>query len=343
MTTTAPVITTKPVTTTKPITTTVPVTVVPPSTTSAPVTTKTPVTTKAPVTTTVPVTTQPPVTTGSSSSEGDKLEDILGPAQITLLRPVASGVLTKSNSSAIIDYSNFKDGYVMVKYLVSSSVRLKVQVQGPTTTYSYNIKPFEWTVFPLSDGNGNYRVKVYKNVVDNRYSTVLGVSFDAKLSDEFAPFLRPNQYVNYENAINTMQKAAELSAGKTDPLEKVKAIYSFVINNISYDYDKVGKVESGYLPDLDQVLATKKGICFDYASLMTGMLRSQNVACKLVIGYANTEYHAWINVWTPDKGWVDGVIFFDGTKWQLLDPTYASTTNNSAIINKVNYTTKYVY
>lgn len=256
---------------------------------------------------------------------------------------MASGILTKSNDSVLIDYSNFKDGYVMVKYLVSSSVRLKVQVQGPTTTYTYNITPMEWTVFPLSDGNGDYRIKVFKNVVDNRYSVVISLSFNAQMTNEFAPFLRPNQYVNYENAVNTMQKGAELCAGKTDTLKKVEAIYSYVITNLSYDYEKAKNVTSGYCPELDKVLAAKKGICFDYAALMAGMLRSQNIACKLVVGYANTEYHAWINVWTPDKGWVDGAIFFDGTKWQLMDPTYASSTNNSAIINKVNYTSKYVY
>ena len=139
-----------------------------------------------------------------------------------------------------------------------------------------------------------------------------------------------------------MEKAAELATGKTDTLSKVEAIYSYVINNISYDYEKAATVQSGYLPDLDQVLAEKKGICFDYAALMTGMLRSQNIACKLVIGYANTAYHAWINVWTPERGWVDGAIFFDGTKWQIMDPTYASSTG-SAIINKVTYTSKYVY
>lgn len=276
------------------------------------------------------------------SSEGDKLEDILGPAQITLLKPVASGVLTKSNSSAIIDYSNFKDGYVMVKFTVDTSIRLKAQVQGPTTTYTYNILPQEWTVFPLSDGNGDYAVKIFKNVVDNRYSTVLSLQFKATLSDEFAPFLRPNQYVNYENALNTMNKAAELVTGKTDTLDKVQAIYDFITKNISYDYEKAETVQSGYLPDLDLVLAKKKGICFDYAALMAGMLRSQNIACKLVVGYADTAYHAWISVWTPDKGWIDGAIFFDGVKWQLMDPTYASALGSS-IINKVNYTSKYIY
>ena len=278
----------------------------------------------------------------TTPNEGDKLEDILGPAQITLLRPVASGVLTKSNSSAVIDYSNFKDGYIMVKYTVDTTIRLKVQVQGPTTTYTYDITPQEWTVFPLSDGNGNYTIKIFKNVVDNRYSTVLSLKFTAELADEFAPFLRPNQYVNFENAANTMNKAAELTAGKGDTLEKVEAIYTYIINNISYDYEKAATIQSGYLPDLEQVLASKKGICFDYASLMAGMLRSQNIACKLVVGYANTEYHAWISVWTPDKGWIDGAIFFDGVKWQMMDPTYASSAG-SEIINKVNYTSKYIY
>ena len=89
-----------------------------------------------------------------------------------------------------------------------------------------------------------------------------------------------------------------------------------------------------------QVLETKKGICFDYAALMTGMLRSQNVPCKLVVGYANKSYHAWISVWSADKGWINGAIFFDGSDWKLMDPTFASTGGGSS---KVVYTWKYVY
>ena len=99
---------------------------------------------------------------------------------------------------------------------------------------------------------------------------------------------------------------------------------------------------------LDNVLAAKKGICFDYAALMTGMLRSQGVPCKLVVGYAGTVYHAWINVWTEETGWIDGVIYFDGTAWQRMDPTFASSGGGSdAIMQYIgdgkNYTQKYVY
>ena len=279
---------------------------------------------------------------GSTNQEGSALEGILEPSPIILLRPVASGVLVKENDHAIIDYSNTRDGYVMVRFKEETSVKLKVQVKGPTTTYTYNITPLEWTVFPISDGNGTYQVKVLRNTTGNKYSTALSVTFEVKLDNEFAPFLRPNQYVNYENATATMNKAAQLVAGKKDLLAKVEAVYSFVINNISYDYEEAATVQSGYLPVLDEVLETKKGICFDFAALMTGMLRSQNIPCKLVVGYADDAYHAWINVWSPDKGWIDGAIFFDGVKWQVMDPTYASTGGSSSI-KDVTYTSKYIY
>ena len=137
-----------------------------------------------------------------------------------------------------------------------------------------------------------------------------------------------------------MNKAAELVSGKKTLLEKVEAIYSYVIDNIAYDYDKAATVESDYLPVLDDVLASGKGICFDYASLMAGMLRSQNIACKLVVGYADGAYHAWINVWSPDEGWINGSIFFDGVDWKLMDPTFAAGGSEPA---GVRYTSKYIY
>ena len=99
---------------------------------------------------------------------------------------------------------------------------------------------------------------------------------------------------------------------------------------------------------LDTVLEEKKGICFDYAALMTGMLRSQGIPCKMVFGYAGTIYHAWISVWSETDGWIDGVIWFNGTGWQRMDPTFASSGGGSDDImnyigNGSNYTPKYFY
>ena len=280
--------------------------------------------------------------------EAVALADAPAAALPTGLEAVASGTQEKKNSKAVIDYSNTKDGYVMVKYTASTTKRLKAQVKGPTTTYTYNLTAGKWETFPLSDGNGKYQVTVYENVSGTKYSSVLSLSTSVTLTDEFAPFLRPNQYVDYSVATNTIAKAQELTKGLTDPLDKVEAIYNFVVKNLTYDKKKASTVQSGYLPVLDTVLKQKTGICFDYAALMAGMLRSQGIPCKLVVGYAGTVYHAWISVWSEETGWVDGVIFFDGTSWQRMDPTFASSGKQSASIMQYigdgkNYTTKYLY
>lgn len=264
------------------------------------------------------------------------------------LEAVASGTLVKENSKAVIDYSNTKDGYVMVRFTAATDKRLKAQVKGPTTTYTYNLTQGKWETFPLSDGNGSYTVTVYENIEGTKYSSVLSLSCDVALTDEFAPFLRPNQYVDYASAPNTVAKAAELTQGITDPLKKVEAVYNFVVQNLTYDKQLAATVQSGYLPVLDTVLSKKTGICFDYAALMTGMLRSQDVPCKLVVGYAGTAYHAWISVWSAETGWVDGAIYFDGVSWQRMEPTFASSGKQSASImayigDGKNYTAKYFY
>lgn len=281
-------------------------------------------------------------------NESGNLEEVLDPTHSIILHPEASGVLVKSNSRAIIDYSNTADGYVLVKFFGVTTSRLKAQVAGPTTTYTYNLNVDEWAVFPLSDGNGTYKIKIYENVSGNRYALVLSLTTTVEMPDEFAPFIRPNQYVNYEYATETIKMAASLTQGKKDVLEKVETVYNYVVSNISYDREKADTVKSGYLPDLDAVLATKKGICFDYAALMAGMLRSQGVPCKLVVGYAGTSYHAWISVWSENTGWVDGAVFFDGNTWQRMDPTFASSANGEQWIldyigDGANYTSKYIY
>jgi hypothetical protein len=268
----------------------------------------------------------------------------------TTLMPQASGKTVKGNDQVTIDASNTADGYIMVKYLEKTDKKLKLIIKGPSgVAYTYNINKIgSYETFPLSDGNGDYTASVYKNISGTSYSTVYSITTKVTLKDQYAPFLLPNQYVNYTAESQTVKKAAELTAGKVTELDKITSIYNWVVANISYDKQLAASVKSGYLPELDKVLQKKKGICFDYAALMTAMLRSQGIPCKLVIGYSGTAYHAWINAYTNEGGWVDSVIYFDGTSWKLMDPTYASTGRKSDSIMKYigngsNYKAKYLY
>ena len=293
----------------------------------------------------------------SPTPDGDLIELALemipltsSPTMFTISMPTASGTSVKKNNKSEIDYSNIKDGYVMVRFMQTTSKQLRVIIKGPTAAqYTYTLKSNgDFEVYPLSDGNGSYTVTVYEQIDGTKYSTANSASFSVTLKDEFAPFIRPNQYVNYKTDSKTVAKAAELIKNKKEFAEQISAIYNYVIGNFTYDKELAANVKSGYLPDVDAVLAKGKGICFDYAAVMTSMLRSQGIPTKLVVGYAGQAYHAWINVYSEKTGWINSVIYFDGKEWNLMDPTFASTANQSAAVMKYigdgkNYTTKYLY
>ncbi len=258
--------------------------------------------------------------------------------------PDASGTVTYSGGGATIDASNTSNGYLMVKY-TGSNQRIKVQItKGTTYTYDLNARnAFE--VYPLTEGNGSYSIKVFENVSGNQYAQLLSQTISVSLSNEFAPFLYPNQYVNFNSGSAAVGVAAQLAAGK-DPLGVVDAVYKYVIANVSYDYGKAQTVQSGYLPNIDSTLASHTGICFDYAALMTAMLRSQDIPTKLVIGYTGNLYHAWVSVYIAGEGWIDNIIHFDGQKWSYMDPTFMSTGGESAkqyVGTGSNYQEKYSY
>lgn len=259
-----------------------------------------------------------------------------------VLIPEASGTRVEQNESARVDLSHTDQGYVMVEYLGKPhKMRMQITFEDEEP-YTYDLATDgRFETFPLSCGDGSYTLNIYSQIEGNSYVYVFGTTFDVALSDPLLPFLYPNQYVNFNPQNEAVDLAQFLSKGAVDDLDVVSRIYDYVIENIDYDYDKLRRVTSGYLPDIDQVLRDKKGICFDYASLMTAMLRSQRIPAKLVIGYAGEEYHAWISVYTEETGWVNGIIRFDGTTWVRMDPTYAAGNSEKNTLEYVNNSSNY--
>lgn len=294
--------------------------------------------------------------TSNSNIDNNSEEVVIAEEEVPLansgakvLEPSAPGTTTYKGNDVIVDASNSNQGYVMIKYN-GKNQKIKIQIaKGSGTTYTYNLNARDtYEVFPLTDGDGSYSVKVFENVSGTKYSQAFSKDIIVKLANQYLPFLYPNQYVNFNADSDTVKKGIEVTKSTNDDLKKVALVYDYTVDTLTYDKVKAAKVQSGYLPNVDAVLKAKKGICFDYASIMATMLRSQNIPCKLVVGYTGNVYHAWINVYTPESGWIDGMIFFDGKKWQLMDPTFASSGKKSESIMKYigdssNYTAKYAY
>ena len=286
----------------------------------------------------------------SGSSSASRKEHSGPPRDSTprVLTPSADGVTVYQNDFASIDTSNTSQGYVMVKYN-GTNEKVKLQITCPDQScYTYLISDRgAYDTFPLTAGNGSYALQVLENVAGDTYTVSLAQSINVNIEDEFLPCLCPNQYVNFHTDSKAVSKGSDLAKDTYSDLDVVQNIYNYVIKNISYDTEKAQNVSYGYVPDIDDTLSSKKGICFDYAALMASMLRSQNIPTKLEVGYSGDAYHAWISTYIDDKGWVDDIIQFNGDTWQIMDPTLAAT-NDSAAVKKYigdgsHYVVKYTY
>lgn len=267
----------------------------------------------------------------------------------SVLVPEAPGTKVLKNSLAVIDYSNASQGYVMIKYTGSIS-KIKVIIQKTNgTQYRYDLKlKNQYEVFPFTNGDGIYSVGVYENMSGTSYAEALCGSVKVKLEDQFLPFLYPNQLVNFNSSSKVVIKSNDLIKSSQKDLDKISSIFNYVVKNISYDTQKAQTVQSGYLPNVDSTLDSGKGICFDYASLMASMLRAQGIPTRLEIGLVSGGgKHAWISTFVTDIGWIN-TIEFDGENWSLMDPTFASSGNQSKDIMKFigngnNYTVQNYY
>lgn len=286
----------------------------------------------------------------SGSSSASRKEHSGPPRDSTprVLTPSADGVTVYQNDFASIDTSNTSQGYVMVKYN-GTNEKVKLQITCPDQScYTYLISDRgAYDTFPLTAGNDSYALQVLENVAGDTYTVSLAQSINVSIEDEFLPFLYPNQYVNFHTDSKAVSKGSDLAKDTYSDLDVVQNIYNYVIKNISYDTEKAQNVSYGYVPDIDDTLSSKKGICFDYAALMTSMLRSQNIPTKLEVGYSGDAYHAWISTYIDDKGWVDDIIQFNGNTWQIMDPTLAATNDSAAVKKYVgdgsHYVVKYTY
>lgn len=261
-----------------------------------------------------------------------------------VLVPEASGVTVHTCDSAVVDISNISEGYIIADY-VGTNAKVKLRITGPDgVTYTYDLHGGN-EVFPITAGNGSYTIGVFENIAETKYSTALSFTVDATVTNEFGPYLYPNQYVNFNAASLPIAKAVDLAYTANTDLEVVENVYNYIIDHFTYDYDKAKNVVSGYLPVVDDVYRSNTGICFDYAAVMATMLRSQNIPTRLEVGYMGEEYHAWISIYIEDIGWINGIIEFDGSTWNLMDPTFASTSKSPTdfITENSKYLTKYVY
>jgi len=195
-------------------------------------------------------------------------------------------------------------GVVRVSYPITADTVIKVMVAMGSQSYTYDLlKPTE--AFPLQFGDGSYKISLYQRVQGTQYRLLTQSTVLVDLPDDFVPFLGSSQILNWTPDMVSIGKAKAMTINAKTDAEKVQLVYGYVTAKIKYDYAKISKLKSTYVPSIEDTYATNLGICYDYSALFGSMLRSVGVPAKLIKGYKNDipEYHAWNQVYL-DKKWV---------------------------------------
>jgi hypothetical protein len=220
-----------------------------------------------------------------------------------------------SNAETVFNTENVNKGVVTVNYSSTNDKKIKLLVEKDGKQYSYTLTGKTQESFPLQMGNGTYKVSVLENVSGNSYKVVNQSSVDVNIENEKNIYLNSIQNINWNDSMAVVKLANQLTKNAKSKDEKVKILYNYVVNNIKYDYVKLNNVQAGYIPSIDSTLSSKKGICYDYSSMLAAMLRSQGIPTKLVMGYTSNVkgYHAWNEIYMESS-----------KKWIVVDSTYDS-------------------
>lgn len=216
-----------------------------------------------------------------------------------------------------IDFSKSGQGIVRVLYNTGKDIKVKLMIIKDDKKYTYNLKSNESYInFPLQLGNGQYVVNIYENTTGNKYKKVLSKTADVRIAESNQVFLNSVQGIEWSKDNKAIKLANTIISNNDKAVsdrDRVEVIYKYIVENITYDYNKANNLEFDYLPNIDSTLTSGTGICYDYASLLASMLRSVGIPTKLVKGYsAHTDvYHAWNEIYIADEH-----------KWIIVDTTY---------------------
>lgn len=125
---------------------------------------------------------------------------------------------------------------------------------------------------------------------------------------------------DFEERVSTL--VSNITQGKTSEREKFEAIFTWVAENIRYDYKVYFSSQGGSKTNIKKVLKERKAICVDYATLMDTLCAVAGLTNVSVYGYAKDDiFDVNDSLYIDNHAW--NAIRLDGL-WYLYDATWAA-------------------
>jgi transglutaminase-like putative cysteine protease len=158
----------------------------------------------------------------------------------------------------------------------------------------------------------------------------------AGLAEAVFPMRRLDECLRLESCYDFLQKslgvsldvavwklAQDAAGGETDAWQAALAVMRFIHRGFTYE---TGATTVG--THMLEVIATRRGVCQDFAHVMLGMCRTLKIPARYVSGYLYNgprdelkgaqASHAWVEVFLPGHGW----LALDPTNNQPADDRY---------------------
>lgn len=236
-----------------------------------------------------------------------------------LLLPLAYAKISKSRSIEL-DYE------VAVKDIPPNTAELKIWLPYPPETPYQKVETV--TIFPeeaaLLTYDNTYHNKIifgyFKSPSDSvnirvaykvrryEYSSHFSKRLQAQPNsdEDLIKYLISNKWMVVYPDIKKM--AEDITKGKNTTIEKARAIYDYVFENVSYDKTIPGWGEG----DTKRVCIIKAGNCTDFHSLFVSLARGCGIPAKFVMGLSIPKekegeikgYHCWAEFYDQQLGWV---------------------------------------
>lgn len=185
---------------------------------------------------------------------------------------------------------------------------MKVEVNGEDKNYDINEDELgNKMIYVEWKPEDKERKLSYSFDVERREALMPEIKKETEIDKkEFEPYLADSKLLNISG--NVKDKALEITKDKKTVLEKERAIYDWIYDNMERNDD----VKGCGAGDVENLLKTLNGKCTDIGSVFIAMSRSIGVPARETFGVRMSEddnadmtkgQHCWVEFYQPGTGW----------------------------------------
>lgn len=175
-------------------------------------------------------------------------------------------------------------------------------------------------------------------IIETRYKAEIIVKNRAHFQNE-KPLATAPEYLKENSQIKFTPEIAKAAFPFERTARRAAELATWVNSYVTYDLSVVGQLKPS-----DWVYENRRGVCVEYANLLSSLLKMSGIPTRYIVGYAYSAVenkligHTWVEILADDGSWIP----LDPT-WNeagYLDATHIKTANriDANVTEKVAYT-----